>query len=75
MINIYYALQYPDGRFVGIDHQSGGYPYPCEHINSAWLLEATEKNLVEMKGFVKSFPRDNFSVVILKISLMNIKVA
>ena len=29
----FYCLQYPDGKLVGIDQSSGGYPWPTDIFN------------------------------------------
>lgn len=74
MNNLYYALKYPDGRLVAVDRDSGGYPYAVENIPSAWLLEATEYGLKQMKDYMRVCNSENFKLIILKVTEMPIKV-
>ncbi len=46
----YYVLKYPNGQFVGIDQNSGGYPYETE-----WPGGVQWFSLPEAKRYVKMF--------------------
>ena len=65
MINLYYALKYPDGRLVSIGKNQR--PVPTEHISFAWLKEAKESSLPEMEMFQKHFDM-RVTIVVIKIS-------
>lgn len=32
-----FAMQYADGSLAAVDYSSGGYPYPADNIQEAWI--------------------------------------
>lgn len=38
-----YAMQYGDGRLAALDYSSGGYPYPADTIQEAWIKKDKEQ--------------------------------
>lgn len=61
---VMYALQDSDGNLIGIDRDSGGYPWVPNTIQGVWMLENPEG----MTGYMKSFPR-RFTLVKVKVSI------
>lgn len=58
----YYALKYPDGKFAGMDHHSGGYPFPTENINE--INYWGEDQLEEMKKYMEGTKLIPFEVIV-----------
>ncbi len=53
---IYYALQYSDGKFVALTPE--GYPYRANHVTGAHFWDTPE----EAKAYADKFRADNFSL-------------
>ena len=49
----YYVLKYPNGKYAGMDQNSGGYPYETETLNDVNYWH--ESQLEKMKDYVSSF--------------------
>lgn len=69
----FYALQYTDEKnkdaLVGIDRDSGGYPYPIKNmLMGVYLAQVNETNLVEMKRYNASF-HNQFTLVYVEVTI------
>lgn len=63
-----WILRYPDGSFVGLDEDSGGYPYKARFPTQVQFWGSQD----DAERYRSHFPRDNFSlheVMSLTISL------
>lgn len=72
-IIVQYGLQYTTGldkgKLVGLDHNSGNYPYPCHSISHAWLLP--EQDL--LIKYRDKFSQDKFQLVTLTTVIEDVK--
>jgi len=58
----HYVLKYPDGGFVSLDDDSGGYPYNVkDRLDMAKIW--SEPFLDEMKRYLQVFKNSNFRIV------------
>ena len=55
MTKVGYAARYYDGKFAGIDANSGGYPYATENLQEMKIWRASEKE--EAIRYVSMFPK------------------
>lgn len=68
----YYALQYPTGELVALDHASGNYPYRADNIHEAWLVEKSqldESAPVRLEKYRMACPGNDFKLVIVSINV------
>jgi hypothetical protein len=60
-----FALQYPDGRFAGIDVNSGGYEYPAESIKDIFVVK--DRTLLE--PYVRGTNPNSLKIVNISVKI------
>lgn len=64
-----YVLVYPDGKLVGIDRDSGGYPYPIEsfYVNNEKYCWISRAELFPTEEKAKEYQKHFRELIIKKV--------
>lgn len=74
----YYVLRYPNGSLVGIDIDSGGYPWEAwkgssdDALTSVLTFPFNEYGKKQALKYCDNFDKDNFELVILECSITKV---